>query len=415
MKSILTKFAENLLSRDEMKDLKGGNMPAGCMVIKRILFITIIFSISVFFDCVAQESFTIEGEINSNYGKISLIPAISPDSTELFVHIANPTVEVVDGRFEFEGKLEFPYPFIINFHDGNDVKYSSEFFVLKKGTQQIIIDRNSPIALVKNDIMNQYFSSNYFDDYKTLNKHKDWLRTFSDSISHQYGTLECAPDSLRNVIKLIEDNHSDREQSIVFGFCDLRTSELYSLWYIFVNLSRTGIKPVYDYCFKKFSPETKATSAGKLLENKLNAANIVGIGKTFPSDFYYENLKSRKREQLSVQSGKYTLVDFWYTRCGICIQQLKEHNEVYPKYKKKGFQLISIAGDWTFDLEKLDKIIKKYNFSWSEYLDENRVVTTAINLVAYPANFLLDEKGVIIKKDLTPAEVFNFLDENLSK
>lgn len=30
MKSILTKFAENLLSRDEMKDLKGGNMPAGC-------------------------------------------------------------------------------------------------------------------------------------------------------------------------------------------------------------------------------------------------------------------------------------------------------------------------------------------------------------------------------------------------
>lgn len=326
--------------------------------------------------------------------------------------IRSYSANIKNGSFTIKGKLGYPtYPFIFKFCSTDACRYSSDFFVAREGTQMAEIDLKSPIPLVKNDIMKNYYDSYAYTKYKRLLKDITWLQTFSDSISAAYPTPELIPDSLTNVCKLIKENHIERARVIEHGFYSMDDRN-YSFWHLYVNFYNRGIQPGYEYFLKNDMSDSDIARSliGKILAAKLNEANIVGIGKKFPTYFDYKNLTSGKFEKINTEQGKYPLVDFWHSACGICVEQLREYKKIYPEYSAKGFRIISVPGDWTGNLDRLHIVLTKHKFPWPEYLDENRKVTTAINIDAYPANFLLDSSGTIIKKDLKPEEIISFFE-----
>ncbi|UTA67899.1 TlpA disulfide reductase family protein [Emticicia sp. 21SJ11W-3] len=384
--------------------------------IKRILYVC--FYSTILFEsmsCFGQHNFVVEGKINTSDGQILLIPAIPSDSIDATLDIRSYAANITNGSFTIKGELGYPtYPFIFKFCSEDTCRYSSDFFVVREGTQMAEIDLKSPIPLVNNEIMKNYYDDYAYTNYKRLLKDITWLQTFSDSIAAAYPTPELIPDSLTNVIKLIKENHIERARVIESNIYSMKDRN-YSFWHLYVNFYQRGIQPGYEYFLKNDMSDSDIARSfiGKTLAAKLNEANIVGIGKKFPTNFEYKNLTSGKFEKINTEQGKYTLIDFWHSACGICVEQLREYKKIYPEYSAKGFRIISVPGDWTGNLDRLDIALRKYKFPWPEYLDENRKITTAINIDAYPANFLVDSSGTIIKKDLKPEEIIRFLDKNL--
>ena len=106
-------------------------------------------------------------------------------------------------------------------------------------------------------------------------------------------------------------------------------------------------------------------------------------------------------------------MDFWYSNCRPCIAQFPHLRETYQAYQSQGFEIIGISTDRTRYKENWMKAIDKYQLSWPQYWDQDGVESSKLSINKFPSNFLLDQHGKIIKKDLRPVELEEFLKENM--
>jgi thiol-disulfide isomerase/thioredoxin len=112
--------------------------------------------------------------------------------------------------------------------------------------------------------------------------------------------------------------------------------------------------------------------------------------------------------KLSSLRGNLVLIDFWASWCGPCRRENPNVVEAYNTYSKlkiknaKGFQIFSVSLDKSADAWKAaikdDKLDWKYHVSELNMWDSKVVKTYMINSI--PSNLLIDEKGVIIAKNL---------------
>lgn len=120
--------------------------------------------------------------------------------------------------------------------------------------------------------------------------------------------------------------------------------------------------------------------AEKLIEEKL-------IGKTL--EFQTLNFLNTK-EKNEVDKDKPTFVNFWFTSCPPCIEEMPAMNELKEKYKDK-INFVSI----TFDTkEKVEKFLKKYEFDFIHIVGEKEF-TKSLGFFGYPKTFLLDNNKII--------------------
>lgn len=129
----------------------------------------------------------------------------------------------------------------------------------------------------------------------------------------------------------------------------------------------------------------------KLIEEKL-------IGQTL--DFESLNFLNPK-EKDTLDKNKPTFVNFWFTSCPPCIEEMPALNELKEKYKDK-INFVSI----TFDTkEKVEKFLTKYKFDFTHIVGEKEF-TKSLGFVGYPKTFLLDKNKIIksIEGSLPPKE-----------
>ena len=120
--------------------------------------------------------------------------------------------------------------------------------------------------------------------------------------------------------------------------------------------------------------------AEKLIEEKL-------IGKTL--EFESLNFLNSK-EKKTLDKSKPTFVNFWFTSCPPCIEEMPALNELKEKYKDK-INFVSI----TFDTkERVEKFLVKYKFDFIHIVGE-KDFTESLGFVGYPKTFLLDKNKVI--------------------
>lgn len=145
------------------------------------------------------------------------------------------------------------------------------------------------------------------------------------------------------------------------------------------------------------------------LRDIIQVARTVSVGQKAPqiiaadtsgnSLALYDNLK------------KYTLVDFWASWCGPCRRENPNIVANYQKYKDKGFAIYAISLDKS--KEAWLKGINDDGLDWlhvSELSFWDSEVAAKYAVRAIPANFLLDENGVIVAKDLKGEQLGEVLD-----
>jgi thiol-disulfide isomerase/thioredoxin len=128
-----------------------------------------------------------------------------------------------------------------------------------------------------------------------------------------------------------------------------------------------------------------------------------------------------KEIKLSSIKGKVVLIDFWASWCGPCRMENPNLVKSYAKYKDakyksaKGFDIYSVSLDK--NKEAWIAAIAKDQLTWANHVSDLKGWQSSagadyqVNFI--PQNFLINEKGIIVAKNLRGEELDKELDKLL--
>jgi len=171
--------------------------------------------------------------------------------------------------------------------------------------------------------------------------------------------------------------------------------------------------------FFKFEKYKKTLSTGLVIHNRISTREAqdsiiqtvkISIVDSNPDSNYYDPFQVHRKkigQRFPIEefvnndssgiddvdyTGKPTLVNFWFTRCGPCIAEVPYLNQLEKEFKGDvNFVAITFDKDYVVNrfLDRLD-----FNF---EHLTDVRSAIDDYGVKAFPMNLLIDKKGNIIE------------------
>ena len=162
-------------------------------------------------------------------------------------------------------------------------------------------------------------------------------------------------------------------------------------------------------------PSLRNTPYVETLEELIPTLEEVAVGNKAP------NFTATDTEGNSVEladhigKSKYVFLDFWASWCGPCRRENPNIVRAYEEYKDKGFDIFAVSLDhskvgWLAAIEK-DKL------TWTNVTDLKHWDSEPAKLYgvrAIPSNFLIDENGVIVAKNLKGEDLHSTLNDLLN-
>jgi peroxiredoxin len=145
------------------------------------------------------------------------------------------------------------------------------------------------------------------------------------------------------------------------------------------------------------------------IKNKIAVQIKVAVGKKAP-DFVLNDVKGNPVSLSSKIGPRLLLIDFWAGWCAPCRKENPNVLKVYNEFNKQGFDIIGVSLDRTKD--DWEKAIKDDRLPWTQVSDLNYTKSETAklyNVESIPANFLLDEKGIIIAVNLRGEALYNIV------
>lgn len=90
---------------------------------------------------------------------------------------------------------------------------------------------------------------------------------------------------------------------------------------------------------------------------------------------------------------KITVVNFWASWCGPCIEEIPSLNNLLKKMKDKPFELISV--NYAEDAYKVSLFLQQVKVDFPVLLDKDGKVSADWNIVVFPSTFVIGPDGMI--------------------
>jgi peroxiredoxin len=151
----------------------------------------------------------------------------------------------------------------------------------------------------------------------------------------------------------------------------------------------------------------------KDLKERAEKMKEVSVGQKAP-DFTLNDPEGKPVSLYSKVGSKLLLVDFWAGWCGPCRQENPNVVKIYKEFNKKGFDILGVSLDQKRD--EWVQAISDDHLAWTHVSDLQYWNNTAARLYAVnaiPANFLLDQNGTIIARNLRGDDLYNKVKEIL--
>jgi peroxiredoxin len=322
------------------------------------------------------QTFTIKGTIDADSGQMLLLNESGP--AYYSCKRCFDAVPVNKGTFEFQDSLGCPSMFLIGWRAGGEWKYLSGEFMVEPGVQVIHCDKDSMREIPAID-----------------NAGTKELRVWLNALPYRRKDSAAAAIYRQEYVKTHPDSYV-------------------ALWDLIGQLEG-GDAATFDPLYQAFSDKVRNSYPGRVLAEKLAAAKSIAIGRPFPA----ATLPGPENQPISLSQvegrSRYTLIDFWFSHCGACIGQFPFLIKVYEKYRAKGFEMIGVSTDPEKAIKAWKAAIRQNHLPWQQCLDMGGKLAYRLSIVTYPTNFLVDEKGVIVKKNLNSVELDRFLAENINQ
>lgn len=248
---------------------------------------------------------------------------------------------------------------------------------------QSFLDANKPLTEIYSKIYIDYQAANQAGDTAKVSE----LRKKADNLQTQMMDLQ------KNFVK---NNPASFVSPSILG-----------------NLSYEMESAEIESYINAMDSMVAATPQIILLKEKVAVMKTVAIGQKAP-DFTMNDVEGNQVALSSKIGSKLLLIDFWAAWCGPCRQENPNVVKVYAEFHKKGFDIFGVS----LDRKKEDwvKAIADDKLTWTHVSDLQYWSNTAAKLYAVnsiPANFLLDETGTIIGKNLRGEALYNKVNEVL--
>jgi peroxiredoxin len=305
---------------------------------------------------------------------------------------------IIKGQFSFTRKIDFTIPAIyvlLRTKDASDYKFiwleqQPAYFNGAKGNFKNATVEGSPSQIC----------------FEQLVAAENPVRIIIDSLRGKYGDLD--PVINQRIVHL-----KDSIQLAVANIIKTNPTSIVSLKWVDGGKATRGrlrTQALYDL----LSTEQKVSVLGmQILEFiELNADLSVGDNSI---DFCLPN-PSGQTTCLSDLSGNFILLEFWSSSCGPCRRENPHLVKLYEQYRAKGFAILGVSLDEKESLWK--KAIAADKLPWPQVSGLNGYNNTAAMIYGVyeiPTNYLIDQEGRIIAKNLRGEQLKQKLKELLGE
>ena len=161
----------------------------------------------------------------------------------------------------------------------------------------------------------------------------------------------------------------------------------------------------YDSLYNQLNPALEKNPYWRSVELTKSQIYSAETGKKFPGI----NLVDTLNVSVNTSSlrGKILFLDFWSSWCTSCRQQFPYLKQIFSKYHSKGLEIIGVSMDakksaWV-------RALKQDSLPWPQYCElvnfQENSLAKKFHLMGIPANFLIDNNGILIGQDLSPQEL----------
>jgi peroxiredoxin len=357
-----------------------------------------LFISAILFSCSSKPHYTVVGKIE---GSDSITFYLQKRDAGKTVSIDSAVSK--NGSFTLKSGV-VPYPQMIQLVAGNTRKRTSFYLENSEITVKGSLD-----SLFKADVT----GSKTQDEYK---KFVDSNKPLSDSYSKVVAKYQVANQSGDAANLAILEKQLD---SIQKGMTDLQKNFVktnpasYVTPSLLVGLSYEMEADEIESMVNSLDTAIAALPPIKALKERVIVMKAVAVGQKAP-DFTLSDVDGKPVALSSKIGSKLLLIDFWAAWCNPCRQENPNVVKVYNEFHKKGFDVMGVSLDKT--KEAWTKAIADDKLTWTHVSDLQYWNNAAAKLYAVnsiPANFLLDETGKIIGKNLRGQDLYNKVNEVL--
>lgn len=122
---------------------------------------------------------------------------------------------------------------------------------------------------------------------------------------------------------------------------------------------------------------------------------VVRAGSPAP-DFTLENMQG-ETVNLSQLRGKVVIVNFWATWCPPCRQEMPSMEVLHQTFKDDDLVLLAVNVEKS-GRKAVAKFLQDSPYSFPILLDDKQQVQNLYSVFQYPASFIVDRNGIIVKK-----------------